>query len=111
MTLTNAFVCVMNRDVLCLFNLPTFARFATRCFCAVARADRRSRKEFSDVALLGGAGMPLGVGVVRAAEPLAAALAILLSAFVAGLVYARNPLAGLFLGLNGWSRHRFLLGK
>jgi hypothetical protein len=68
-------------------------------------------EEFSDVALLGRAGMPLGVGVVGAAEPLAAALAILLSAFVAGLVYARNSLAGLLLGLKGWSRHRFLLGK
>jgi hypothetical protein len=72
---------------------------------------RRALKKFSDLALVGRAGMPLGVGVVRAAEPLAAALAILPGNFVAGFVYPRNSLTGLFLGLNGWSRHRFLLGK
>ena len=83
------------------------AGLAGRCIDEV----RRALKEFSDVALLGCAGMPLGVGEMRAAEPLAAALAILLSDFVAGFVYARNALTGLFLRLNGWSGHRFLLGK
>src|SRR5205807_7047038 len=76
------------------------AGLAGRCIDEV----RRALKEFSDVALLGCAGMPLGVGEMRAAEPLAAALAILLSDFVAGFVYARNALTGLFLRLNGWSR-------
>src|SRR6266702_1084378 len=107
--------------------MPWFAsRIETYCACSIclrsrglrrpvrlSRFDnpRRSVKEFSDVALLGRARMPLGVGVMRAAEPLAAALAILLSDLVAGFVYARNSLAGLFLGLNGWSRHRFLRGQ
>src|SRR5215469_9522017 len=91
--------------------LAQFAYFragpAARCTCRAAAP----LKEFSDVALFGRASMPLGVGVMRAAKPLATALAVLLSAFVAGLVYARDSLTGLFLGLKGWSGHRFLLGK
>src|SRR5215510_9445100 len=59
-----------------------------------------------DVAMLRRAGVPLGVGIMRAAEPLAAPLAILLSAFVAGFIHARNSLTGLFLRLyGGYSRH------
>ena len=60
-------------------------------------------------ALLGGARMPVGVRVMGAAKPLAAALAELLALFVAGLVDAGNALAELLFGLYGGSRHGFLL--
>src|SRR6266480_4158737 len=84
---------------------------ANECLRLRQESRRSVLVQFAYVALLGCAGMPLGVGEMRAAEPLAAALAILLSDFVAGFVYARNALTGLFLRLNGWSGHRFLLGK
>jgi len=51
------------------------------------------------VALLRRAGVPFRIGIVRATEPLAAALAILLRAMVARFIHARDSLAGLFLGL------------
>src|SRR5690348_655543 len=88
---------------------PVCRRQAEARLCTLKRR-RAVRRHLEggilDVALLGCAGMPLGVGIVRAAEPLAAALAILLSAFVAGFIHARNSLAGLFLGLDGCCRHR-----
>src|SRR5689334_4962634 len=54
-----------------------------------------------DVALLGRASMPLRVGIVRAAEPLAAALAELLSALIAGFIHAGDSLTRMFLRLYG----------
>ncbi len=62
-------------------------------------------------ALLGGARMPIGVRVMRAAEPLAAALAELLALVVAGFIDAGNALAELLFGLYGGSRHGFLLAQ
>src|SRR5437588_2347586 len=51
--------------------------------------------------------MPLRVRVMRAAEPLAAALAKLLSALIAGFIHARNSLTRMFLRLyGGCSGHR-----
>src|SRR5260370_15831938 len=100
LTLANAVAGVKNPRVLYLFNLPTVCwRMGTRgsvCLralrCAKAPTWNAPRLlgRISDVALLGGAGMPLGVREMRAAEPLPAAVAILLSAFAAGLVHARN---------------------
>ena len=42
--------------------------------------------------------MPVGIGEMRLAKPLAAVLAILQALVVAGLIHARNRLAELFFG-------------
>src|SRR5215472_1002875 len=98
---------------------PLASRMRAYCVCSVCyavggavsiRGWGAQKGGILNVALLGRAGMPLGVRKVRAAEPLPAALAILLSAVVAGFIHARNSLTGLFLGFDGWRRHRFLLG-
>src|SRR5712692_10953252 len=70
----------------------------------------RALSAASDVALLGGTRMPFRIRVMRAAEPLAAALAILLRAMIARFIHARDSLAGLFLRLYGCSGHDFLHG-
>src|SRR6266567_3003284 len=61
-------------------------------------------------ALFGRAGMPVRVGKMTPAIPLATALAILLSAMVARLIHARNCLAELFFGFYGCCVHRNLQG-
>ena len=49
---------------------------------------------------------------MRAAEPLAAALAKLLSAFIAGFIHSRHSLTSVFLRLySGGSGHGVLLGN
>src|ERR1041385_319077 len=101
---------------------PPASRIPTYCACSIRYAHGKCAKgvcveceealgSTSGLALLRRAAMPLRVGVMRAAEPLAAALAILLSAFAAGFIHARDSLTGLFLGLYGCSRHGFLLGE
>lgn len=55
----------------------------------------------SGFALFGGAFMPFRIGEMRPAEPLAAALAILLGAFIAGFIHTRDSLTGVFLRLYG----------
>src|SRR5579859_698166 len=66
----------------------------------------------SRFALLRRATMPLRIGVMRAAEPLAAALAKLLSTSVAGFLHSRHSLTGMFLRLySGGSGHGVLLGN
>jgi hypothetical protein len=61
-------------------------------------------------ALFGRASMPVRVGEMGTAIPLAAALAILLSAVVAGFIHARNCLTELFLRFNGCCVHGILHG-
>ena len=56
------------------------------------------------------AAMPVRVRKVGSAIPLAAAFAKLLSALVAGFIYARNCLAELFLGFYGRCVHGHLRG-
>ena len=74
MTLTEASASVKNPHALC---------------CAIANGPlRHAIAEVSALALLGRARVPLGVGVVRLAEPLPAAYAILLRAAVAGFIHA-----------------------
>src|SRR5215467_14807903 len=97
------YVCWRARDCL---PASTGSRLPQKPACGKQGRPYNGGRCSSDVALLGCAGMPLGVGKVRAAEPLAAALAILLSAVVAGFIHARDSLAGLFLWLDGWCRHR-----
>ena len=70
-----------------------------------------SRGLLDFAALLWRARMPIGIRIVCAAKPLAAALAKLLALVVAGLVHARNALAELLFGLYGGSRHGFLLAQ
>ena len=65
----------------------------------------------SDFALLGRARMPFGVGIMTAAEPLAAALAELLALLVAWLIHAGDSLAELLFGSYGGSGHGFLLAQ
>src|SRR2546422_6466657 len=95
LTLTEAGVSVKNSHVPC---------------CAIANGPCGPTAGRSDVALLGRAGMPVWVGIVRPAEPLAATLAVLLRAMVARFIHARRSLAGLFLCLYGSARHNFLHG-
>src|SRR6266704_3874290 len=104
LTLTDAGVSVKNPHVLCLCNRQHPARPS-------ASSATRLLEGISGLALLGRAVMPLRVGVMRSAEPLPAALAILLSAFVAGFLHTRDSLTDMFLGLCGYSRHRYLLSK
>ena len=59
-------------------------------------------------ALFGCAGVPVRVGEMRPAIPLAAAFAKLLGAMIAGLIYARNRLTELFLGFYGCCVHGIL---
>jgi hypothetical protein len=61
-------------------------------------------------ALFGCARMPVRVGKMSPAIPLAAALAILLSAVVAGFIHARDCLTELFLRFNGCCVHGILHG-
>jgi hypothetical protein len=59
-------------------------------------------------ALFGCASVPVRVGEMRAAKPLAAAFAELLGAMIAGFIHARNCLAELFLGFYGCCVHGIL---
>src|SRR5207245_5960429 len=93
LTLTEAGVSVKNSHVPC---------------CAIANGPYGPTAGGSDVAVLGRAGVPLRVGIVRPAKPLPAALAILLRAMVSRCINARDSLAGLFLWLSGCSGHDFL---
>src|SRR5260370_14658885 len=52
--------------------------------------------------------MPVRVGKMSLAIPVAAALAILLSAVVAGFIHVRNRLTKLFLGFYGCCSHCLL---
>src|SRR5258708_2959317 len=61
-------------------------------------------------ALIGSARMPVRVGEMSAAEPLAAALTILLGGKVAGFIPARDSLTELFLGFCACCVHRILHG-
>ena len=70
-----------------------------------------SRGLLDFAALLGGARMPVGIRIVRAAKPLPAALAELLALVVAGFVDAGDALAELLFGLYRGSRHGFLLAQ
>ncbi len=54
--------------------------------------------------------MPVRVGEMSAAEPLAAALTILLGGKVAGFIHARNSLTEVFLGFGACCVHRILHG-
>src|SRR5260370_18197051 len=54
--------------------------------------------------------MPVRVRKMSPAIPLAGALAILLSALVAGFIHARNCLTELFFGFYGCCVHRILHG-
>jgi hypothetical protein len=54
--------------------------------------------------------MPIRVWEMSLAIPLAATLAILLSAMVTGFIHVRNCLAELFLGFYGCCVHRILHG-
>ena len=70
-----------------------------------------SRGLLDFAALLWRARVPVGVRIMCAAEPLAAALAELLALFVAGLVHAGDALTELLFGSYGGSRHGFLLAQ
>src|SRR6266850_6943291 len=59
-------------------------------------------------ALFGCAGVPVRVGEMRPAKPLAAAFAKLLGAMIAGFIHARNCLTELFLGSYGCCVHGIL---
>src|SRR5712692_2734928 len=61
-------------------------------------------------ALIGSARMPVRVGEMSPAEPLAAALTILLGGKVAGFIHARDSLTELFLGFCACCVHRILHG-
>src|SRR6266851_2862112 len=61
-------------------------------------------------ALIGSARMPVRVGEMSPAEPLAAALTILLGGKVAGFIHARDSLTELFLGFCACCVHRVLHG-
>src|SRR5690242_12393075 len=99
---------------------PPPSRIHTYCACAIANgigtAFRRSAQQsaslISRFALFRRATMPLGIGVMRAAEPLVAVLAKLLSALIAGFIHARHSLTSVFLRLyGGGSGHGVLLGN
>src|SRR6266567_104390 len=61
-------------------------------------------------ALIGSARMPVRVGEMSPAEPLAAAVTILLGGKVAGFIHARDSLTELFLGFCACCVHRILHG-
>src|SRR5713101_32558 len=84
LTLTEARACVKNSRVGC-------------CAIANAQPGANSNKNLAH-ALFGCTRMPVRIGKVSPAIPLAAALAVLLSAVVAGFIDARNCLTKLFLG-------------
>src|SRR5215471_3345825 len=70
-----------------------------------------SRGLLDFAALLWRARVPVGVRIMCAAEPLAAALAELLALLVAGLVHPGDALTELLFGSYGGSRHGFLLAQ
>src|SRR5260370_20677298 len=84
--------------------------FAWRLLCNRQWAIRLEISSESTRTLFRSARMPVRVREMSSAIPLAAALAILLSALVAAFIRARNCLTELFFGFHGCCVHRILHG-
>src|SRR5260370_24511394 len=85
--------------------------FAWRLLCNRQWAIRLEISSESTRTLFRSARMPVRVREMSSAIPLAAALAILLSALVAAFIRARNCLTELFFGFHGCCVHRILHGS